>query len=434
MYNVEKYKLIYYGSILKSWPDYNKSFDLDQLYKHNYEIICNQIESENGNRNDDDKKLCQSFFGFLEHINYGGGNNMYKGHSVWSDFIEWAYKKQEKPNTFTYDNLENFVNKVEGFFKKRMEPALDNTIEILNKDNVRLRNLMKLHYYLESAGDIKVLIDGNHGENYPDYCKFINDCLDIFNAYYPEVCTNTPDDTKPKNICKLLERFKDHYENIMYKALRYRQALIKDDHTDIFSNRVLCRVNKKEYSAHPIASFINAAKSANSPLFNKIMISSFSVLGFLLIFFVLIKLIIKNGHHHYHHPIIIISSLLSSHLYYHLCINFLAAQVTPLESLIFGKERSSRRRWRKGPAEEYEDEFESSDQYSYGSSDKHSYESSDQYSYESSDQYSYESSDQYLYESSDQYPYKSSDQYSYQSSNQYNSRGQDFDDYFSNAS
>ncbi|GAB64545.1 VIR-like CYIR protein [Plasmodium cynomolgi strain B] len=207
-----------------------------------------------------------------------------------SFFIEWSYQKQTDPNVFTNWNLDKFVSLIESLIKANVQPIL-NDAEVLNKDNVKLRNVMKLYYFWENLGDITARFNANHDESYVPYCHFINDCLDIFNVYYPEVCSaHWPEETKPKNICKLFEDIKDGYKNRLYPYIERRKALIKGYGDGIFEYRLQCKFNQREYGSRPIESFFAQPNSGFLTGFNKLIVSSFSMLGVLMFFFLLYKL------------------------------------------------------------------------------------------------------------------------------------------------
>ncbi|KMZ82878.1 variable surface protein Vir [Plasmodium vivax India VII] len=298
---------------MANWPNYSENYNLDKEYEENYKLICEQLSRVRGVNEQLDPKLCPTFFGFLENINRRG-EDLFKNHKIWSDFIEWSYQKQTNPNTFTNWNLEKFVTSIEYLIKENVAPILGNA-EVLNKGNERLRNVMKLHYLLENLGDIKSRIAAYHGDDYTSYCHFINDCLDIYKVYSSEVCSkHWPDETKPNNICKLFKEFEDKYEGVLYPAIKYRQNLIKDYGDGIFGQRLQCKVHQREYGSRPIESFFAKPKPGVISSFNNYLTISFSVLGSLMFFFILYKL-------------------------------------TPIKSLFGSEKEERRRRWRNSLAD-----------------------------------------------------------------------------------
>ncbi|CAG9483882.1 unnamed protein product [Plasmodium vivax] len=302
-----------YGKLLANWPNYSKNHNLDETYEKNYELICNQLSKVKGAKEQLDPKLCPIFFGFLENINRRG-EDLFKNHKIWSDFIEWSYQKQRDPNTFTNWNLEKFVTSIEYLIKENVAPILGNA-EVLNKGNERLRNVMKLHYLLENLGNIKEKIKANHEYDYPSYCHFINDCLDIYKVYRSEVCSeHWPEETKPKHICKLFQDFADRYRNELYPAIHYRKNLIEKYGEGIFEQRLQCKMHQREYGSRPIESFFAKPKPGVISSFNNYLTISFSVLGSLMFFFILYKL-------------------------------------TPIKSLFGSEKEERRRRWRDSPAD-----------------------------------------------------------------------------------
>ncbi|EDL42899.1 variable surface protein Vir, putative [Plasmodium vivax] len=297
---------------MANWPNYSKNHNLDKNYATNYKLICEQLSSVAG-ANKLDKELCPTFFGFLENINRRG-EDLFKNHDIWSDFIEWSYKKQTDLNVFTNWNLEKFVSSIEYLINKNVTPILGNA-EVLNKSNERLRNVMKLHYLLENIGDIKTLIDANHDDKYPSYCHFINDCLDIYKVYSSEVCSaHWPAETRPNNICNLFKEFEDKYASVLYPAIEYRKILIEKYGEGIFGHRLQCKVHQREYGSRPIESFFAKPKPGVISSFNNYLTISFSVLGSLMFFFILYKL-------------------------------------TPIKSLFGSEKEERRRRWRNSLAD-----------------------------------------------------------------------------------
>ncbi|CAI7717863.1 PIR protein [Plasmodium vivax] len=301
-----------YEKLFANWPDYNKNYNLEQEYEENYKLICDHLRNAEG-ASDLDRRLCPTFFGFLENINRRG-EDLFKNHKIWSDFIEWSYQKQTNPNTFTNWNLEKFVTLIEHLIKKKVSHIISKA-EVLNKGNERLRNVMKLHYLLENLGDIQSRIDAHHDDDYPSYCRFINDCLDIYKAYRSEVCSESwPEETKPNNICKLFKDFEVRYRGELYPSIQYRKNLIENYGDGIFGQRLQCKVHQREYGSRPIESFFAKPKPGVISSFNNYLTISFSVLGSLMFFFILYKL-------------------------------------TPIKSLFGSEKEERRRRWRDSPAD-----------------------------------------------------------------------------------
>ncbi|KAI4840877.1 PIR protein [Plasmodium brasilianum] len=285
-----------YELFLNKWPgDDNINED---SYVNKYNSLCKELAKSSEDQVNED--ICKTFFGFLENINLSG-HDIYKNHSRWTNFINWSYKKinNNGSNNLNLENIREFMIKFGRIFHKKINGHIDN-VEILNNDNEILKNVLKLHYFSNSLGDfLEELKNGYETDpKYKSYCQYTNDCLDIYDIYYPALCsTDITDEEIPEHVCEVINKFKKNYDDRVFPEISYRGNTIKVD--GLVGSRVKCSVLQTQYKDSGfvrklVRGFVNNVKAEGFSPFMVTMIIGYSLLGILLIFFILYKCVISS--------------------------------------------------------------------------------------------------------------------------------------------
>ncbi|SBT87063.1 PIR protein [Plasmodium malariae] len=234
-----------YVSFLNEWPEDDSSGNEDS-YVNKYNSLCRELAKSSEDQVNED--ICKTFFGFLENINLSG-HDIYKNHSRWTNFIKWSYEKinNNGSNNLNLENIREFMIKFGKIFHKKINGHIDN-VEILNNDNEILKNVLKLHYFSNSLGDfLEELKNGYETDpKYKSYCQYTNDCLDIYDIYYPALCsTDITDEEIPEHVCEVINKFKKNYDDRVFPEISYRGNTIKVD--GLVRSRVKCSVLQTQY-------------------------------------------------------------------------------------------------------------------------------------------------------------------------------------------
>ncbi|SBT70179.1 PIR protein [Plasmodium malariae] len=195
------------------WPDY--SFEgLRGIYKSKYEDMCTSDGAAFNNR-----LYCIKLFSILESLfmrrGLGANNKIFEEGKKW--FI--ANKESIKLNT---DEMNDFIKKLgvllEGTYVDDFK-----TYQGLYGNNTEVMDILKLYYFSENSGTINHIMGSPDHKDYYSTCKFINECLEIYNKYKNFKCSGNNNITysNPSTICAEVNHFYSKYKlhllgNLMY--------------------------------------------------------------------------------------------------------------------------------------------------------------------------------------------------------------------------
>ncbi|SBT58211.1 PIR Superfamily Protein [Plasmodium ovale wallikeri] len=277
----EKYK-----EFMPNWLNYD-FFNFDEEYSNIYKIICKEIGRHS--KGDIANNVCSTYFGFIENTNRKE-ENIYKNHDMWTEFIQWPYNTQNEHPYFVHDNMNTFSTNLGTLIREKMDNIINN-VETLNEKSESLKNVLKLFYFSDGISDVISVLRGDNQDNklqYQSYCKFVNDCLDMYGEYNPIICINVHEESKSHNICNVLETFFVKYRDMLYPVVRTRGNVTSQN--DPLYDRIRCSVSDIAGEKYTVSNFYKSVIEDGFSPFNITMTVSFSILGLLLVFFLIYKL------------------------------------------------------------------------------------------------------------------------------------------------
>ncbi|SBT00205.1 PIR Superfamily Protein [Plasmodium ovale curtisi] len=217
-----------YKKFMPNWLNYD-SFNFDEEYANKYKMICKEISRHS--KGDIADNVCSTYFGFIENINRKG-ENIYKNHDMWTEFIKWSYNKQNEHPKYVYDSLNTFATNLGTLISEKVS-NISNNVETLNENSESLKNVLKLYYFSDGISD-------------------------VIKEYNPIICNNIHEESKPHNVCNVLETFFVKYRDMLYPVIRTRGNVTSQN--DPLYDRIRCSVSDiggEKYTLTPVGKMID---------------------------------------------------------------------------------------------------------------------------------------------------------------------------------
>ncbi|SBS99807.1 PIR Superfamily Protein [Plasmodium malariae] len=254
------------------WPDY--SFEgLRGIYKSKYEDMCIYNNGSVYNR-----PYCIKLFSILESLfirrGLGANNKIFEEGKKW-------FKENKESIKLNSDEMNDFIKKL-GVSLEETYVNDFKTYQGLYGNNTEVIDILKLYYFSENSGTINHIMGSPDHKDYYSTCKFINECLEIYNKYKNFKCSGNNNITysNPSTICAEVNHFYSKYKLHLYYTLRGMHNISKGTTND--TAPIKCLRDPSE------SSFFGENQKLSTG--GKAGVAILSVFGIFLIFYMLYKL------------------------------------------------------------------------------------------------------------------------------------------------